>query len=124
LGRFLLAIGAAAILVLGFAILAAWARTGYFVAFDEDGNVAVYQGRHGGLLWFEPTIEANGPYSREQLDAQSVALVEQQVGFESRADAISFVASNLSPTTTTTTTTTTTPPTTTTIPTPTTTAGP
>ena len=50
LGRMLLALGAAAVLVLGFAILAAWARSGYYVAFDEDGTVAIYQGRERGSV--------------------------------------------------------------------------
>jgi protein phosphatase len=49
IGRILLALGATAVLVLGFAILAAWARSGYYVAFDQDGTVAIYQGRQGGV---------------------------------------------------------------------------
>jgi PPM family protein phosphatase len=108
LGRMLLALGAAAVLVLGFAILAAWARSGYYVAFDEDGTVAIYQGRQGGFWWFEPTREAKSNLTREQLDAESNALVEQELNFESRADAERFIAISLAVTTTTSTTTTTT----------------
>jgi PPM family protein phosphatase len=114
-GRILLALGAAAVLVLGFAILAAWARSGYYVAFDQDGTVAIYQGRQGGVWWFEPTREAKSNLTREQLDAESTALVEQELNFESRADAERFIAISLAVTTTTSTTTTTT----TTMPTPT-----
>jgi protein phosphatase len=115
LGRVLLALGAAAVLVLGFAILAAWARSGYYVAFDEDGTVAIYQGRQGGFWWFEPTREAKSNLTFEQLDEESKALVEQELNFESRGDAERFIAISLSVTTTstsTTTTTTTTAPTT------------
>ena len=104
----LLALGAAAVLVLGFAILAAWARSGYFVAYDDDGTVAIYQGRQGGFWWFEPTREAKSNLTREQLDAESNALVAQELNFESRADAERFIAISLAVTTTTSTTTTTT----------------
>ncbi|HZI44054.1 MAG TPA: hypothetical protein VFD53_02475, partial [Ilumatobacter sp.] len=112
LGRVLLALGAAAVLVLGFAIIAAWARSGYYVAYDEDGTVAIYQGRQGGFWWFEPTREAKSNLTRAQLDAESNALVVQELNFENRADAERFIAISLAVTTTTSTTTTTTVPTT------------
>ena len=110
--RFLLVLGVAAVIVLGFAILAAWARQGYFVAFDDDGQVGIYQGR--SVLWFEPTLEATGPFDRSQLDEESVDLVYDEPNFESQGSAERYVAERLSPTTTTTSTTTTTtvPPTT------------
>lgn len=121
--RFLVAIGVAAVLVLGFALLSAWARSGYFVTFDDDGKVVIYQGRRDGFLWFEPTREATGQFTRDQLDDVSIELVEDAPSFESRASAERFVSERLTPTTTTTstttttttstTTTTTTPPTTT-----------
>ena len=95
-------------LILGFAILAAWARSGYYVAYDDNGTVAIYQGRQGGFWWFEPTREAKSNLTREQLDAESNALVAQELNFESRADAERFIAISLSVTTTTSTTTTTT----------------
>ncbi|MEO6569919.1 MAG: Stp1/IreP family PP2C-type Ser/Thr phosphatase, partial [Ilumatobacteraceae bacterium] len=50
--RFVLGLGVAAVLVLGFAIFAAWARSGYYVAFDEAGQVVIYQGKKDGILWF------------------------------------------------------------------------
>lgn len=117
--RFVLAVGVAAVLVLGFAIFAAWARSGYFVAFDTTGQVGIYQGKQDGVLWFEPTREATGPH-RDELDEPSIALVEQRPEFESQAIATQWVADRLLPTPTTTTT----PPTTTTEPDPTTTTGP
>ena len=106
--RFVLGLGVAAVLVLGSAILAAWARSGYFVAFDDVGEVGIYQGKPDGVLWFEPTREATGQYTRDQLDEESIALVEERREFESQASASQFVADRLSPTTTTSTTTTTT----------------
>ncbi len=102
--RFLLVLGVAAVIVLGFAILAAWARQGYFVAFDDDGQVGIYQGR--SVLWFEPTLEATGPFDREALDEESIDLVYGEPNFESQGSAERYVAERLSPTTTSTTTTT------------------
>jgi protein phosphatase len=101
--RFVLGLGVAAVLVLAFAILAAWARSGYFVAFDDDGTVGIYQGK--SVLWFEPTLEATGQYGRGQLDGDSINLVIDEPNFESQGSAELFVAERLSPTTTTTTTT-------------------
>ena len=95
--RFVLIVGVAAVLVLGFAIMAAWARSGYFVAFDDQDRVVVYQGREDGFLWFEPTPEAYGQFTRDELDDESVALVEDNVHFESRDNAKAFVAQRLHP---------------------------
>ena len=99
LARFVLALGVAAVLILGFAILAAWARSGYFVAFDDDGQVVIYQGREDSVLWFDPTREALGPF-RDELDDETIALVEEQPNFESQASAERFVSERLTPTTT------------------------
>jgi protein phosphatase len=95
--RFLLIVGVAAVVVLAAAIVAAWARSGYYVAFDEDDRVVIYQGREGGFLWFEPTAEAYGQYTRDELTEESVALVEDQVHFESQESAARFVAERLHP---------------------------
>ncbi len=95
--RFVVILGFAAVLVLGFAILAAWARSGYFVAFDEDDRVTIYQGREDGFLWFQPTVEAFGQYTRDELTPESVALVEDRVHFESQDNAARFVAERLRP---------------------------
>lgn len=100
LTRFVLVLGVAAVLILGFAILAAWARSGYFVAFDDDGQVVIYQGREDSVLWFDPTREAFGPF-RDELDDDKIALVENQPSFESQASAERFVSERLTPTPTT-----------------------
>ena len=95
--RFVVILGFAAVAILGFAILAAWARSGYYVAFDEDDRVAIYQGREDGFLWFQPTVEAFGQFTREQLTSNSVDLVEDRVHFESQDSAARFVAERLEP---------------------------
>jgi hypothetical protein len=121
LTSFLASIVVLAVLVAGFVVFAAWARRGYFLAFDDDGAVVVYKGREGGVLWFDPTEEARSSLSRDILDADSIERVEGTPEFSSRANAETYVNDALAattttvPTTTTTTTTTTTePPTTTT----------
>ncbi|MEJ7562851.1 MAG: Stp1/IreP family PP2C-type Ser/Thr phosphatase [Ilumatobacteraceae bacterium] len=120
LTRFLASIVVLAVLVAGFVVFAAWARRGYFLAFDDDGAVVVYKGREGSVLWFDPTEEARSSLSRDILDADSIERVEGTPEFSSRANAETNVNDVLAattttvPTTTTTTTTTTEPPTTTT----------
>ncbi|MDP9070717.1 MAG: hypothetical protein M3N68_05430, partial [Actinomycetota bacterium] len=46
------------LLVLGGAVAAVgfYARASYYVGVD-DGEVVVFKGRPGGLLWFKPTVE-------------------------------------------------------------------
>ena len=118
---FLGGLGVLAVLVLAFVIAAAWARRGFFVAFDSGDDVVIYRGQNGGFLWFDPTVEAPTVFSRDQLDDDSIARVDREPSFDSRRAAERFVAEQLETTTTTSTTTTTTtttvPATTTTTPT-------
>ncbi|MEX2627450.1 MAG: Stp1/IreP family PP2C-type Ser/Thr phosphatase [Ilumatobacteraceae bacterium] len=114
IARFLTVVGAAAVLIAGFTIFAAWARAGFYVDFDDDERVVIFRGRTDGVLWFDPTVEAPTPLERDVLDEPSISLVEAQRRFTSLRGAEIFVTERLTPTTTTTTTTTTVPPTTTT----------
>ncbi|MDP8937060.1 MAG: hypothetical protein M3O23_04935, partial [Actinomycetota bacterium] len=50
-----LAVFAAVILSVGW-----YARSAYFVGLDGD-RVAIFRGRPGGLLWFEPTLQERKP---------------------------------------------------------------
>jgi len=72
----------AIVAVLGTAVWAVgwYARGAYYVGFDA-GQVAIYRGRPGGLLWFEPTIVEHKlqPTEAELLPAQRTAL---QAGHE------------------------------------------
>jgi PPM family protein phosphatase len=118
LAGFLGGLGVLAVLTLAFVITAAWARRGYFVAFNDEDEVVIYRGQPDGFLWFEPTEEAPTVFTRIQLDDDSIARVEREPEFNSRSNADQFVAEQLQATTTTTsaTTTTTVPATTTTVP--------
>ncbi len=97
LARVVLGLGVAAVLVLGFAILAAWARSGYYVDFDDTDTVAVFQGRTDGVLWFDPTLEAPTVITRDELSTEQVDLVEQRFRWASQAEAITFIRNNLAP---------------------------
>jgi protein phosphatase len=123
--RALLAILVAALVILGFAVFAAWARSGYFIAFDDDGEAIIYRGRSGGVLWFDPTAETEGGPTADQLTDEAVSEIEGEPRFDSRDDAADFLRGSATTTTTTTTSTTTVPPSTTatTTPRPTTTVG-
>ncbi len=99
--RFLALLVVGAILVVGFAAFAAWARRGYYVDFNNDDVVTIFKGRTDGVLWFDPTEENTGP-PRDILDDESVVLVETQPRFDSRNEAAVFIREDLStiPTTT------------------------
>ena len=45
------------IILSGITLTGVYARSGYFIGFDSDDHVAVYRGRVGGMLWFQPTID-------------------------------------------------------------------
>jgi hypothetical protein len=49
------------VVVVAFVVFSAWARSGWFVAFDDQDQAVIYQGRPGGVLWIEPTADAVGP---------------------------------------------------------------
>lgn len=112
-----------AIVGLGVAALAWYARGSYFVGLEGD-RVAIFQGRPGGLLWFQPTLERVSDLdAAEVAPARRAELVEGKArtsleAAERFVDALADEAVRLGltePTTTTTTTTTTTSTTTTTI---------
>jgi protein phosphatase len=108
-------------LVAGVVATIQWYGTSaYFVAFEGD-QVAIFQGRPGGLLWIEPELVTVYEIDREQVPGASVADIESGVEQATLSDARRYVdnvrdqAEELEQATTTTapTTTTTRPPATT-----------
>jgi serine/threonine protein phosphatase PrpC len=96
--RFLLAIGVAAVLIFAGVLATAWARSGYFIAFNEADEVVVFQGQKGTVLWvFNPTEEARARYTRDELDAQSIEFVESEPEYETLDAALLGVATRLQP---------------------------
>ncbi len=65
------AVVAAAVLVLSL-----YARQGWFIG-DDDGDVAVFRGRSGGILWFDPTFVEGGDLRLARLDDSTrTAIIE------------------------------------------------
>lgn len=56
-----------AIVLSGFTIVGVYGRSGYFIGFDANDRVAVYRGRVGGILWFNPTIDTQTTLSGADL---------------------------------------------------------
>jgi protein phosphatase len=111
------------LLVLGGAAAAIgfYARGAYFVGLDE-GTVAIFKGRPGGLLWFSPTVEERSTLTAAAVPEARADDIAAGKEFASLGEAQRFVANledEANPSTTTTgtgteTTTVTTAPTTTT----------
>jgi PPM family protein phosphatase len=81
------------VLILGLAVaVTAWyARRTYFVAFDRQGQVTVYQGRPGGLLVWDPTIVRHTEVTRSELTEAARLDVEDRKQFDDKGAAIAFV---------------------------------
>jgi serine/threonine protein phosphatase PrpC len=66
-----------AVLAAAVGALAWYARSAYFVTISH-GQITVYQGRPGGVLWFAPTVAQRTPYTASSVLAS--ALVNLQGG--------------------------------------------
>lgn len=73
-------------------VLGVYARNGYFVGFDSQDNVTIYQGRVGGLLWFQPTVNTQTRLSGDDLpeDVRREVLLNRT--FTSSAQAAKFLS--------------------------------
>ncbi len=65
-----------AVVVGTFAAIGWYARSTYYVGFAGD-QVAVFQGRPGGVLWFQPTIWKKYPMPRSEVPAVYLPAVEK-----------------------------------------------
>ncbi len=80
----------AAVFVVGFVMIAAYARSGYFV--DYRGNdIVVYKGRPDGVLWFDPTVAAIATQKKSDLPPSDVAAIANRPEFDSVDLAISYI---------------------------------
>ncbi len=91
LGRVIAAFVVLALLISGFVAFSSWARSGYFVDFDDNDRVTVYKGQPGGVLWFDPTMENTVALSRDSLTDEGVQIVDRQPEFSDLGEAIAFV---------------------------------
>ena len=81
-----------AIVLSGITIVGVYARSGYFIGFDEDSRVAVYRGRVGGVLWFSPTIDTQTTLSGEDLPEDVLRDVALNRTFTSSTNASKYLA--------------------------------
>jgi protein phosphatase len=99
----------ALLIVLGAIVGSVWwfARGTYYVGFDHD-RVAIFKGRPGGVLWFEPTVERRyGDITKADVQPARVADLQDGKSVASLADAKAYVRQVTTTTTSTTSTTTT-----------------
>jgi len=105
-----------ALLIAGAGVaIALYARGSYFVGLD-NGQLTIYKGRPGGLLWFQPTVVQRTATAATQVLPERLPDLRSGKEEPSIPAARSYVASLAAEATTTTTSTTTLPPTTTTQP--------
>jgi protein phosphatase len=81
-----------AIVLSGITIVGVYARSGYFIGFDKDSRVAVYRGRVGGVLWFNPTIDTQTTLSGEDLPEDVLRDVALNRTFTSATNASKYLA--------------------------------
>ena len=80
------------IILSGITIVGVYARSGYFIGFDKDSRVAVYRGRVGGVLWFNPTIDTQTTLSGEDLPEDVLRDVALNRTFTSSTMASKYLA--------------------------------
>jgi protein phosphatase len=74
-----------------FATIQWYGTSTYYVGFDGD-EVAIFQGRPGGLLWIDPTLEAQTGILRDEVPAQYRAALEAGHEHSSLAQAERYVS--------------------------------
>jgi protein phosphatase len=107
-----------AIVGVAFGAVGWYANRTYYVAFDDKNQVAIFQGRPGGVLWMKPKVdETFTDLTRDELTGVQIDRIEGEPSIANKREAdraveqIRFeVDTEQAETTTTTTTTTTTLP--------------
>ncbi len=105
IGRLLLfAVPILVILAVAVGAIGWYARNSYFIAFDANGRVALYQGQPDGILFWDPKLETTTAIREQDLTAVGRRAVRQRRDdFNKLADAKSFVKRETTTTTVTTT---------------------
>ncbi len=81
-----------AIVLSAVTILGVYARSGYFIGFDSSENVAVYRGRPGGFLWFQPTIDTQTELAGDELPEDILRDVALNRTFTSSSQAQKYLS--------------------------------
>ena len=72
-------------------VLGVYGRTGYFIGFTDDDTVAIWRGRAGGVLWFDPTIDTETTLTGDELPPDILRDVVTNRSFPSGTSARSFL---------------------------------
>ena len=81
-----------AIVFSAITVIGVYGRSGYFIGFDSNDQVAIYRGRVGGILWFQPTIETQTSMSGEELPEDILRDVALNREFSSSSQASKYIA--------------------------------
>jgi protein phosphatase len=90
LGTILFWTGLVGIVLAVLVVFAAYGRTGYFVGYDGN-DVVVYKGRPGGVLWFDPTVEAKTTLTENDLTDELAEEIAANPTFSNAASAQKYV---------------------------------
>ncbi len=82
------------VIVGAIACLGWYARSAYFVTLSK-GRITIFQGRPGGVLWFQPTLVERTPYGPSAVLAYNLQPLAAGVMEASLADARSYVDQKL-----------------------------
>ena len=81
------------IIVLGvIVIMGVYGRSGYYLDFTKDDTVAIYRGRVGGVLWFDPTIDTETDLKGDDLPPDILRDVMTNREFASSSQARKFLS--------------------------------
>ncbi|MFZ6004578.1 MAG: protein phosphatase 2C domain-containing protein [Actinomycetota bacterium] len=81
----------AAVIGGAFATIQWYGTSTYYVGFHGD-EVAIYQGRPGGLLWIDPTLEQDTAIKRDEVPVLYITALEAGHEHSSLADAKAYVS--------------------------------
>jgi serine/threonine protein phosphatase PrpC len=81
-----------AVLGLAFGVTAWYARRTYYVGFDARDRVTLSQGRPGGVLFWDPTVERRTKLVADDLSGKDRADIRDKKTFSSRDDAERYLA--------------------------------
>ncbi len=87
----LIAFVSAVVVVLAILItsITVYARSNYFIEVEGD-SVVIYQGRSGGVLWFDPTVEDRIEFDPALIDGGALAALTEDLGFDALDEAEAF----------------------------------
>ena len=81
-----------AIVLSAVTVVGVYARSGYFLGFNDQDQVVVYRGRVGGFMWFQPTVDTETELTGDQLPDDIVRDVALNRTFSSSSLARKFLA--------------------------------